>query len=155
MPNDPKPVRIIPKENAVFSLDKHGNWLSDGEKFTNQRIIRYFHSRIKRDQDGYFLEQEHRHYIEKVYFPYEDTALFVTRIVEKDGLILCTNTGAQMTLDPEKLFIKNEDLYLQNGADRIKFTENALMAIAGYMDEEGNQLVIHIDGKRHIIPKRE
>ena len=155
MENEPKPVRIIPREKAVFSMDKNGNWRANDEKFTNQRIVKYFHTRIKKDTDGFFLEQEHRHYIEKVYFPYEDTALFVNRIIERDGLILCINTEEQIPLDPQKLFVKNDDLYFQNGEDLIKFKENALLSLSGYMDEVDDQLVIDIDGKRHIVPGME
>jgi len=152
MANERKPVRIIPKEKAVFRLDKNGSWRADDGKFTNQKIIKYFHSRIKKDKDGFFLEQEHRHFIEKVYFPYEDTALFVNHIVEKDGLTLCTNTGQRIPLDPQKLFVKNDELYFQNGEDLIKFNENALLSLAGYMEEADNQFLIVIDGKRHVIP---
>jgi hypothetical protein len=155
MANEPKPVRIIPREKAVFSLDKNGNWRSDGEKFRNQRIINYFHALIKKDADGFFLEQEHEDFIDKVYFPYEDTAFFVNRVIERDGLILCTNTGKQIELDPEKLLIRNDDLYFQNGEDLIKFKENALLALAGYMDDMNDQFFIHIDGKRYLIPMME
>jgi len=155
MANEPKPVKIIPREKAVFRLDKNGNWRADDEKFKNQKIIRYFHSLIKKDKDGFFLEQEHEHFIEKVYFPYEETALFVTRIIAGDGLILCTNTGKQIKLDPEKLLIKNDDLYFQSGEDLIKFNENALIALAGYMDDVADQYVITIDGRRHLIPRME
>jgi len=155
MPKEQKPIRIIPKEKAVFRLDKNGNWRSDDDKFTNPRIINYFHSLIKKDQDGFFLEQEHEHFIEKVYFSYEDTALFVNRIIDKDGLILCTNTGRQIALDLEKLLIRNDDLFLQNGEDLIKFNQNALMSLAGYMDAEDDQFIIHIAGKRHVISRLE
>ena len=155
MANERKPVVIIPKEKAVFRLDKNGIWRSrsDGGKFTNQRISDYFHSLIKKDQSGFFLEQEHKDYIERVYFPYEDTAFFVNRIIESDGLTLCTNTAKRIKLDPEKLLIKNEHLYIQCEGDLIKFNENALLSLADYMDEVNRQYVINIDGKRHLIPR--
>jgi hypothetical protein len=63
MANEQKPVMIIPKEKAVFRLDKNGIWHSGDEKFTNKKIIHYFHSMFKKDKDGYFLGQEHKHYI--------------------------------------------------------------------------------------------
>ncbi|MEW6671694.1 MAG: MFS transporter permease [Thermodesulfobacteriota bacterium] len=155
MSTDPKPVKIIPKEKAVFRLDKNGNWRSDEVKFRNRKIINYFHSLIKKDRDGFYLEQEHANYIEKVYFPYEDTALFVSRIIESDGLILCLNTGNQIRLDPQQLFIRNDDLYFQSGEDLIKFSENALLALAHHMDEADDQFVVIIDGKKHLIPGTE
>ena len=155
MANEPKPVRIIPSEKAIFRLDKYGNWRADADKFRNQKIINYFQSLIKKDADGFYLEQEHADFIDKVYFPYEDTAFFVNRVIERDGLILCTNTGKQIELDPEKLLIRNDDLFLQNGEDLIKFNQNALMSLAAYMDAEDDQFVINIAGKRHVISRLE
>jgi len=155
MANIQKPVKIIPKEKAVFRLDKNGVWHVDDEKFTNQKIINYFHSVIKKDKDGFFIEQEHKHFIEKVYFPYEDTPLFVLRIIKGDGLILCLNTGENIKLNPEKLLIKDDDLYIQNDEDLIKFHEKALLTLADYMDDVDDQYVIQIDGKRHLIYRME
>ncbi len=155
MANDTKPVKTIPREKAVFRLDKNGNWRVDDEKFTHRKIINRFHSLIKKDQGGFFLEQEHRHYIEKVYFPYEDTALFVTRIDEKDGLTLCLNTGAQIPLDPEQLLVKNDDLYVRFGEDLIKFNGNALVTLAGYLEGAADEYVVNIDGKKYVIARME
>ncbi len=155
MANEQKSIRIIPKEKAVFRLDKNGVWRIDNEKFTNQKIINYFHSVIKRDKDGYFLEQEHKHFVEKVYFPYEDTALFVFHVIKRDGLILRLNTGKDIKLDPEKLVMKNDDLYFQNDEDLIKLSVNAVLSLADYMDDVDDQYVINIDGKRRLIPRIE
>jgi len=156
MANEQKPVKIIPREKAVFRLDKNGVWRQiDDEKFTNQKIINYFHSVITKDKDGYFLEQEHKHFIEKVYFPYEDTALFVFRVVKGDGLFLGLNNGETIKLDPENLLIRDDNLYVQNGEDLVKFNENALHSMAGYIDEVHDQYVIVIDGERHIIARME
>jgi hypothetical protein len=156
MAHQQKPVMIIPKEKAVFRLDKNGVWHIDDEKFTNQKIINYFHSIIKKDKDGYFLEQEHKHFIEKVYFPYEDTPLFVFRIIKRDdGLILCLNTGESIKLDPETLIMKNDSLYVQNGEDLIKLNANALLLLARYMDDVDDKYFITIDEKRYLIPSME
>ena len=118
----------------------------------SKEIIDYFHSVIKKDKDGYYLEQEHKHFLEKVYFPYEDTALFVFHIIKRDGLILRLNTGEDIQLDPEKLLMKNDDLYIRNKDDLIKFHEKALFSLADYLDESEGQYVINIDGKRYPIP---
>jgi hypothetical protein len=152
MINEQKPVMTIPKGKAVFRLDKNGVWHINDEKFENKKIINYFHSLIKKDKDGYFLEQEHKHHIEKVYFPYEDTPLFVFRIIKKKGLVLILNTGENIKLDPEKLLMKNDNLYLKNNEDLIKFNDNALLSIADYMDGQDDQYVINIDGEKHLIP---
>ena len=153
MANEQKPEMIIPKEKAVFRLDKNGEWYVNDEKFTNQKIIKYFHSVIKKDKAGYFLKQEHKDFTEKVYFPYEETPLFVFRIIKKDGLVLGLNTGENIKLDPEKLLMKNENLYIQNDEHLIKFTEKALFSLAGYMDDVDGHYVIYIDGKMCPIPE--
>ncbi|QTA89016.1 MFS transporter permease [Desulfonema magnum] len=152
MADKEKPIVIIPREKAVFRLDKNGIWHTDDEKFTNQKIISYFHSIIKKDKDGYFLEQEHEHFLEKVYFPYEDTPLFVFRIIENNGLILCLSTGKKIRLDPEKLLMKNDNLYVRNDEDIIKLNADAMLSLASYMDDADGQYVINTDGKRYVIP---
>jgi len=151
MKNEKKPIKIISKEDAVFRLDGNGVWHNTNEKFTNQKIINYFHSVIKKDGDGFFLEQDHKHYIEKVYFQYEDTPLFVFHIIKRDGLVLRLNTGETVRLDPEKLLVKNDNLYIQNDKNLIKFNDNALFSITDYLDDVDGQYFINIDGKRHAI----
>jgi len=153
MTNQQKPVKIIPKENAIFRLDKNGVWHIEGEKFTNPKIINYFHSIIKRDKDGWFLEQEHEHFIEKVYFPYEDTPLFVFHIVRNRELLLCLNTGEKMPLDPEKLFMKDDNLYIRNNEDIIRLSAEAMQTLAEYITDADGQYVIDIVGKKHLIPR--
>lgn len=143
----------IPKEKAVFRLDKNGAWHVDDEKFTNQKIINHFHSLIKKDEDGYFLEQEHSNFIEKVYFSYEDTPLIVFRVIKSDdGLILHLNTGERIKLDPEKLLMKNNNLYIRNNEDLIKLNDKAMLILSDYMDDVDGQYVINMNGKRHLIP---
>jgi hypothetical protein len=155
MTNEQKPAVVVPKEKAVFRLDKNGVWHIGDEKFTNQNIINYFHSIIKKDKDGYFLEQEHSSFIEKVYFPYEDTPLFVFHIIQNKGLLLCLNTGKRMPLDPEKLFVKDDNLYVRNDEDFIKLNADAMRILAEYIEDADGQYVITIDGERHLIPKDE
>lgn len=155
MTDKQKPTVTVPKEKAVFKLDKDGHWRNiDGEPFANKRIIRYFHSSIKKDEGGYFLQQEHPHFIDKVYFPYEDTALFVSRIIKGKELTLCLNTGERMTLEPGYLVQKGDNLYVENGQHRIKLSENALLTLAGYMEEDDGRYVLNIGGKTHPIPAK-
>ena len=92
---------VIPKEDAVFWLDKHGRWCNANGKFEHQKIIDYFHSCIKRDQGGYYLSQINGNCREKVYFPYEDQALFVFDVIRQDDMMLILNTKKQIALDPE------------------------------------------------------
>jgi len=156
MAEDTKPVVVIPKEEAVFRLDAEGVWHNADQKFENRKIIDYFHSMIRRDDDGFFLEQEHAHFIERVYFPYEETALFVFRVSGSGGSTLHLNTGQEIRLDPGELFVRNDRLYLRHRKDLIKFSEEAAFALADMMDEEpGGRYVIHWEGKRRVVPRRD
>ncbi|MDJ0803659.1 MAG: MFS transporter permease, partial [Desulfobacterales bacterium] len=68
---------VIPKDQAVFWLDRHGFWRNRHGRFERPRIIAKFHAAIGRDAQGYYLSQTNGDVREKIYFPYEDTALFV------------------------------------------------------------------------------
>ncbi|MCF8078003.1 MAG: MFS transporter permease [Desulfobacterales bacterium] len=151
MGNESKPVVVIPKEEAVFRLDKNGAWYHGDRRFENQKIIEYFHSMIKRDQNGYYLEQEHSEFIEKVYFPYEETALFVFRVIAEDGPVLVLNTGKKLKLEPEQLFLKNDHLYLRCGDEIVKFTEEAMFALADDMEEVDGRYLVRCGGKEYPI----
>jgi hypothetical protein len=149
------PEHVIPKEKAVFWLDGRGFWHTAKGKFENRNIINYFHSCIRKDADGYYLRQEHREYREKVYFLYEDTALFVVHILKNDNIILVLNTGEKVKLKPRRLFVDDESLYMMLGEERIKFTEEALLRITDYMEDEEGQFFIHVKGRKYRIPEKE
>lgn len=142
---------IISKENAVFRMDKNGDWHNEHGKFEHPKIIKYFNAAIKKDENGYYVHQATGAYEEKVYFPYEDTALFVVDIKTGEEVILKLNTSATMVLDPGRLFIKDDNLYLQTPEHRIKFAEKALLKISKFMEEKNGQLSIEINGNTYPV----
>ena len=85
---------------------------------------------------GLFLFQKRDNCTEKVYFPYEDTALFVFDVILSDPITLVLNTGERSSLEPQKLYTQNDGLYVTIGEHRVKFTERSLMAISGLMTFE-------------------
>ncbi len=139
---------IIPKEKAVFRLDKHGFWKNDHGRFRHKKIIDYFHRSIGKDADGYFVSQVIGDRREKVYFPYEDTALFVFDADVGPDVTLTLNTGETLTLDPRNLFTENDALYLMRGDDRIKFTERCLMKLCDRLEDADGQLFFKSAGGR-------
>jgi hypothetical protein len=143
---------VIGKDEAVFWLDKNGCWQNQNGKFRHKKIIHYFHSCIKRDRQGYYLYQVNGNYAEKVYFSYEDQALFVFDVIRQNDVTLVLNTKQQIKLRPRKLFIKNDCLYMHMGEDIIKFAEQGLMKIAPHLEEENDQLYIRIKNRRYKIP---
>jgi hypothetical protein len=144
---------VVPKEKAVFRLDKRGRWQGENGEFLHKKIIDHFHASIRKDKEGFHLMQKHRDFREKVYFPYEDTPLFVFDVIKGEGVVLVLNTRKKMKLKPKKLFIQGDDLYMRAGDDRIKFTEQALIRISPLLEFEGARTYIKLRGRRHKIPE--
>ena len=143
---------VIDKDQAVFWLDANGCWQNENGKFRHKKIIDYFHSCIKRDRQGYYLCQQNGNCVEKVYFPYEDQALFVMNVIRQDDINLVLNTKKQIKLKPRKLFTKNDCLYMHMGEEIVKFAEQGLMQIAPFLEEENNRLFIRVKDRRYAIP---
>ena len=142
---------IIAKEDAVFWLDKNGDWHNEHGKFQHKKIIDYFHSAIEKDKDGYYLCQERDSFREKVYFPHEDSVLFVFNVIEADDIILELNTKRRVKLKPRKLFIKEDSLYMAEKDEIIKFAEHALMRISKLLEYENDLYFIRVKGRRYAI----
>jgi hypothetical protein len=145
---------VIPKENAVFRLDANGCWYNESGRFRNKKIIDFFHASIRKDAGGYFLFQNKGNCTEKVYFPYDDTALFVFEVILSDSITLVLNTGERLPLEPQKLYAQNDALYVTVGEHRVKFTERSLMTISGLMTFEDENYFIRQAGQRYQILKR-
>ena len=146
---------IIAKEDAVFWMDKNGYWYNEHGKFQHKKIIDYFHSCIKKDKDGFYLTQERDNYLEKVYFPYEETAYFVFEVIKDKDITMVLNTKKKIKLKPGSLFIKNDSLYMSLGDDCIKFNEHALMKLSDMLEYEKDKYFIRVKGRKYEIKKSE
>jgi len=149
---------VVPKEKAVFWLDAYGRWHNKHGVFEHKKIIGYFHSSIRKDADGYYLFQEHNeHTIEKVYFKYEDTALFVFDVKtqnDSDKIRLILNTKDEIPLDPENLFVQYDNLYMEHADHRIKFLDRAMLKLAHRLKFDQNRYCIELNDKTYDIPIR-
>lgn len=146
---------VIPREKAVFWLDRNGCWRNRNGPFRNPRIIDYFHAAIRRDAGGYYVAQEREGVLEKVYFPCEDTALFAVDVAAGEPAEIILNTGRRLSLDPEALSIANDALYLTAGEERIRFTDRALIKLSDRLEFEADEYYIRLGGRRHRIRKKE
>ena len=150
-----KEIRIS-KEDAVFWLDGNGRWHNEHGPFENRKIISFFHAHISRDADGYHVAQQRDGLIEKVYFEYEDTALFVFDIHTDLPPTLILNTGRKMRLVPEELFVSGDSLYIDTGEERIKFVDRALLKISKMIGfDEQETYFIRIDNQLYRIRESE
>lgn len=145
---------VIPADRAVFWMDRFGRWCNESGRFRHKRLIDYFNSSIKKDENGYFLEQIRGQVRERVYFHYEDTPLFVIDIIMKSPPELVLNTKEKLILIPGDLFVCGDDLYMQRGEDRIKFSDRALLKLAAQIEYENESYAIRMGDARYPIAKR-
>jgi hypothetical protein len=145
---------VIPKEKALFWLDKNGRWHNAHGEFQHPKIIAYFNAAIKRDEQGYYLFQERGDFREKVYFHYEDTALFAVDLRNDPETTLILNTRKRIKLKPKSLFVKNDSLYMKLGAEIVKFTERGLLKISDLLIFEDPNYFIKVKNKKYKIPEK-
>jgi hypothetical protein len=144
----------IGKEDAVFWLDGNGRWHNQHGPFENRKIIRFFHAHIRRDADGYHVAQQRDQLLEKVYFKYEDTALFAFDIDMAQPVTAVLNTGRRIRLKPRKLWVSGDSLYMCKGDERIKFVDRALMKISKMIEsDDRDRYYIRHNGRRYRIPQ--
>ena len=145
---------IVPKENAVFWMDKNGVWHNEHGKFEHPKIIRHFNRSIKKDDQGYYLSQTSDEVEEKVYFPHEDSVLFVVDICREDKLQLTLNTANTICLDPTQLFTRNDNLYVETPGHCIKFSQHALVKLSKQMEEIDGQLCLMLNHTSYLVAER-
>jgi hypothetical protein len=149
---------VVPKEEAVFWLDAYGRWHNKHGPFEHKKVIAYFHSSIRKDARGYHLFQKRDdHIIEKVYFRYDDTALFVFDVKidnDFDEIRLILNTRDEILLNPETLFVQNENLYMEQAGDRIKFIDRAILKLSDRLKFGRNRYRFELSEKTYDIPIR-
>lgn len=151
----PKKQNIIPKEQAVFWMDKDGTWHNEHGKLEHPKIIKYFNQSIQKDDQGYFLCQTLNDVEEKVYFPYKDTAVFVVDLVKKDaGIELALNTLDTIALDPEALYIKEDALFMETKAHLVKFTQKALARMSPFLTETPQGLALNLGRTQTVIREK-
>ena len=142
---------VISKDDAVFWLNENGRWYNSHGEFQHKKIIDYFHACIKKDEKGYYLFQQTGNQREKVYFHYEDTALFAVDLIVAEDITLILNTRRQIKLKPKSLFTKNDNLYMRLGQETIKFVERGLMKISNLLEFKDEQYFVKVKNRRYRI----
>ena len=145
---------VIPKEKAVFWMDERGRWCNRHGKFERKKAIDYFNAAIDKDDGGFFVCHEKEGRLEKVYFQYEDTALFVMKLEMGSPVTLVLNNGSRVPLLYDDLFIQNDSLFMSFAEGCIKFTERCLLKISSMMEYEGEDCFISDGKRRFYIPDR-
>jgi len=143
---------VIPREDAVFRMDEQGRWFNEFGRITKNSIIRYFNNSIQKDEGGYFVTQEIGERNEKVYFPYEETALFVIDLkFRSDGIYLLLNTKVEILLNPHELYVKEDNLYMSHEGEIIKFSERSLVKISKVLEYKDEETYICLENSRFLV----
>ena len=147
---------VIPKDKAVFGMNELGKWYNEFGLITKPSIIKKLNSSLSFDECGFYVSQVIDTRREKIYFPYVETALFAIdfSINDVNNIRLKLNTKEQIQLDPESLFVKDDCLYQEQSEYCIKFSERALVKLSKNLEEEGDQLLIVINGHPYSIEQR-
>jgi uncharacterized protein len=153
MHTDDLPEIVIPKEKAVFWMDRFGRWRNDSGLFEHKKIIDYFNTSIRRDKDGYFVEQIRESVREKVYFYFEDTPLFIVDVRIEDLIELVLNTRQKLNLSPEDLFVNRDNLYMRLEDERVRFTDRALIKLSAHLDYGDGRYYFVDERGRRILPE--
>lgn len=145
--------RVILKEEAVFWMDERGRWCNQHGPFEHPKIIAYFNAAIRKDHNGYFVEQFIDGLREKVYFRHYDTPLFIIDVSDREPVILTLNTGRAVELAPEQLFIREDHLYMNLKDEFAKFSESALMRMAQWIQYDHDRAFFRKSQVRVEIPE--
>lgn len=142
---------VIPKDQAVFWMDEKGRWHNQHGPFQHKKIIDYFNASIQKDKNGYFVQQSNGKVIERVYFRYQETALFVVDLVMGDPMVLILNTQVRLELEPEKLILCNDRLYYCLEDEIAKFNERSLFRISENITCVKGQYFITVGSRRTAL----
>jgi hypothetical protein len=146
---------VISAEKAIFWLDGRGRWHNVHGPFEHRRISDYFHRAIRWDSQGFHLYQQRDGMHEKVYFKYQDTALFVFDVSEGDPIRLHLNTGAEIALVPQDLYIRNDQLYLRHSPGPIKFNESSLLKMTRWFSETPDGYALKVGPRHYAIAEED
>jgi len=72
-------------------------------------------------------------------------------VIKGEEIFLVLNTQKKLRLNPIKLFVNGDSLYVNSGKHRIKFTDHSLIRISDLLDYEGDDYFITLKGRRHKI----
>ena len=77
----------------------------------------------------------------------------MTEVLWGDPVQMLLNTGQRLDLSPERLFIRNDQLFHQKGDEIIKFSERALTRISERMDFSEDRYSIRLKGICYAVPE--
>lgn len=145
----------VSKDKAVFWMDGDGRWRNEHGLFRHKKIIDYFNENIQKDEKGYYVAQKRGHLLEKVYFRYEETALFVVDLTLDYPMILQLNNGRELEMRPEKLLICGDSVFHRIGNEVAKFNQRAMLKLSEKLKFEQGKCLICLGSGFKVVDEME
>lgn len=150
-------VRNVSKEESEIRLREDGRWIHQGEFFSNQKIITFFHRAIRKDQQGqYYLHNFYEGREEHVYFEVEDTAYFVEALEfdrQARAFKVTLNTGEDGLVDVRGFQTDERGVMYCRvlDDDRARLTGNAMQQLADLSGMDSGGVYVDLTGEKVYI----
>ncbi len=140
-------------------LDAEGNWLHDGQPFTNKKIIDFFNRSVDVTRDGKYV----LHYSDFVYpIVVEDAPYFITGVRFEgfgsfETIYITLSTGEEEELDINSLYYKSNNslyCYVREGRLPAKFKRSPSFQILERLEETDDTYYLKIQGKRIVLQEK-
>jgi len=155
MDNNKQGVDDLPP--CLIYIDKEGKWYHEGAEIIRSDFIQFFFEHMELDEQGRYIVNWNG---QRCYVEVEDTA-FVVRQVDFLGgngsphkAIIHLSDGTKEELEPETLFVGNEDvLYckVKGGKFPARFLRPAYYQLAEHIEEDNGQFHLLLGGKKYPV----
>lgn len=134
-------------------IDRDGRWFQNGKEIIHTGIYRLFNSLLEKTDDGGYQVRKGK---EICRVEVEDAPFVVTGLEEEpgDGLSINLNDGSREHLDPEHLWIGQENIpycMIKDREFRARFSRPAYYQLAEHVMEENGEFFLVIQDKRSPV----
>jgi uncharacterized protein len=136
-------------------IDKEGRWFQNGAEIIHPEIYKHFNELLEKTADGGYQIRSGNEFCG---VEVEDAPFVVQAVseVEEGKIYMRLNDGSDEPLKPEWFWIGRDNVpycLIKNGSFHARFSRPAYYALARHIvaDEEGQNFVLHIDGRRTAI----
>lgn len=136
-------------------IDKDGRWFQNGAEITHPQIYRQFNEMLERGPNGEYRVRMGR---EICRVELEDAPFVVVRLSqdEKGRLIVVLNDGCSEVLDPERLWIGQDNIpYCRVKGDSFhaRFSRPAYYQLVQHIvTDDETEFFLAVEGRRTKIP---
>ena len=137
------------KFDSEICINAQDEWMFHGNSIIQEKILSYFRSNLKEDQDGVYILNQFGELEEHGYLKIEGYPLHITNVTDEEGtLFFSSDSGISLKInDVELLLNNNQNLILRNkNHQRIfqRLSNHAAVQLAEWIEETDNgYLIVH------------